>query len=317
MKSLHLTILIVFIILPYSINAQTELEKAINLNLDYDEVFSLNGGLARVRKGAFYGFIDKKGKIVIPCVWEFALDFSEGLAGVKLNEKWGYIDKTGKIIISLHWKRVQSFKGRHGLVLENRNRSKWKFINKSGEIIKTISSRYMKRSSSNYVFIRNIDKENWKLVEIKTGKVIRTSRLIHVYPFSEDLAVVVEKNKKWGVIGFDGKYRLPPIYEQISSFSNGLAPVKKSGKWGVIDKKGTPIAEFLWDEMKSYSNGIAAAKRGDFWWFINKKGKKVSNKDWKYVKSFSQGFAVVSNYYNRRRGLINKKGKVVLPLEYD
>lgn len=46
-----------------------------------------------------YGFQDLSGKIVIPCQWKFADNFSEGLARVKDdNEKWLTIDKSGNIV---------------------------------------------------------------------------------------------------------------------------------------------------------------------------------------------------------------------------
>ena len=48
------------------------------------------------RKGDKWGYIDKKGKIVIPIQYDDAWPFSDnGLARVKVNGKWGYIDKKG------------------------------------------------------------------------------------------------------------------------------------------------------------------------------------------------------------------------------
>jgi hypothetical protein len=43
-----------------------------------------------------YGYIDKKGKIVIKPKYHSLRMFTEGLAAVNKNEKWGFIDKTGK-----------------------------------------------------------------------------------------------------------------------------------------------------------------------------------------------------------------------------
>jgi len=36
-----------------------------------------------VRRKMKFGFIDKAGKIVIPCIYEDVFDFSEGMAAVK------------------------------------------------------------------------------------------------------------------------------------------------------------------------------------------------------------------------------------------
>ena len=46
-----------------------------------------------------YGFVDKSGKQVIPCVYDYAWNFSDGLAPVKLNGKCGFVDKIGKEVI--------------------------------------------------------------------------------------------------------------------------------------------------------------------------------------------------------------------------
>ena len=46
-----------------------------------------------------WGYIDKTGKVVIPCQWENARTFSEGFALVRDdNGKWWKIDKTGKVV---------------------------------------------------------------------------------------------------------------------------------------------------------------------------------------------------------------------------
>jgi hypothetical protein len=48
-----------------------------------------------IRENGKFGFIDRTGKIIIPCVYENTWGFTEGLAGVKFNGKLGFIDKTG------------------------------------------------------------------------------------------------------------------------------------------------------------------------------------------------------------------------------
>ena len=47
-----------------------------------------------------YGFIDKKGNLVIEPKYRRVLTFSEGLAGVDVKEhQWGFINKNGEIVI--------------------------------------------------------------------------------------------------------------------------------------------------------------------------------------------------------------------------
>lgn len=57
-------------------------------------------GLAWVRDvNGKCGFIDKTGRLVLPCKWNFANDFNKGLAHVQdTYGNWVKIDKTGKVV---------------------------------------------------------------------------------------------------------------------------------------------------------------------------------------------------------------------------
>lgn len=59
--------------------------------------------------------------------------FSNGLAAVKKGEFWGFIDKTGKEVIKLQYGSADSFY--EGLSLVEKN-SKWFYINTQGECVK-------------------------------------------------------------------------------------------------------------------------------------------------------------------------------------
>ena len=61
--------------------------------------FPFKEGLARVERNGKYGFIDEKGSLIIPCIYDDVSSFNEGLASVKRNGKYGFIDKKGNIIV--------------------------------------------------------------------------------------------------------------------------------------------------------------------------------------------------------------------------
>ena len=66
-----------------------------------------------------HGYIDKRGKLVIPAGFAEVFPFSEGLAAVRtkkttvwgMGDTWGFIDKTGKYRIEPEFNQVRSFKG--------------------------------------------------------------------------------------------------------------------------------------------------------------------------------------------------------------
>src|ERR1700733_396100 len=70
----------------------------------FDEARNFREGLAAVRIGRSFGFIDKSGKLLIAPRFEdvggIPNGFSEGTAAVSIGQKWGYIDRSGKIVIA-------------------------------------------------------------------------------------------------------------------------------------------------------------------------------------------------------------------------
>ena len=62
------------------------------MGLDFSE------GLAAVKLGNKWGFINNKGKVVIPIKYDDIESFSKGLAFVRKDGKDGYVDKKGKFV---------------------------------------------------------------------------------------------------------------------------------------------------------------------------------------------------------------------------
>jgi len=90
-------------------------------------------GLAPVFEVYKMGYIDKKGKIVIPFQYGYGHPFSEGLAAVMFQDKsWGFIDHEGNDVFQQRYDRVGDFK--HGIAPVQSD-FKLGFINKKGEII--------------------------------------------------------------------------------------------------------------------------------------------------------------------------------------
>ena len=59
-----------------------------------------SGNRAKVMKNGFFGFIDRRQKLVIPIQYRAVLPFTEGLAAACLDGKrWGYIDPAGNWVI--------------------------------------------------------------------------------------------------------------------------------------------------------------------------------------------------------------------------
>lgn len=180
----------------------------------YDECGSENDGLIAVKRNGKWGYVNEKGKIIIPLKYDaswdkyyvdnsdltgaqkeycYALwkdeslisDFTydecgsenSGLLAVKKGGKWGYLDKTGKVIIPIKYDA------------------------------------------------------SWKEYFADLGQSIQKE---YCYAASEGYVTLV-KNNKWEMRTTDNKLViLPGIFEKILPVYDGKCWVKKDGKWGVI-----------------------------------------------------------------------------------
>ncbi len=95
------------------------------------EKFDFQEGLALVKKGGKYGFIDKAGAVKIPIEYDHAWPFSEGLARVKKGGKWGFIDQAGAVKVSIEYDHAWAFS--EGLAAVEKG-GKWGFVDKTGAV---------------------------------------------------------------------------------------------------------------------------------------------------------------------------------------
>lgn len=79
-----------------------------------------------------YGFIDTKGKVVIPAIYKDAGNFNEGLCNVKKGNKWGYIDQSGKVVIDFQFQDCRGFHEGLAAVKVDNNVG---YIDKTGNIV--------------------------------------------------------------------------------------------------------------------------------------------------------------------------------------
>lgn len=276
--------------------------------------FNFHEGLAAVvveedhklGKGDFigkWGFIDKTGKLVIPAEFQNVNDidgFHEGLVGVKINGKWGFIDKEGVLIIPNKFENVSSF--HDGIANVELNGNYNYCINKRGRIV--IPNKY----TNTY----------WRFLDPTYGM-----------QFNQGLAPVglkINGKWEWGYINKKGKFVIPHKFEYASGFNEGLALVEINGKVGFINRHAAIIVPAKFEAVNrclnlggiygcSFHDGLAPVEMNGKWGYINKKGNLIIPYKFKNAFSFHDGLAMVKLPGSKLRFQINKKGKIVIPME--
>jgi hypothetical protein len=119
---------------------------ALPLNPDWHNVGDFREGLAPVSpvservpgaKGSPYpwGFMDRRGRMVIPAKFLEVRGFSEGLAAVRAaGPRWGYINRTGALIIPERYDEAGEFHGGWARVVQG---TTWVYIDSSGNTVWT------------------------------------------------------------------------------------------------------------------------------------------------------------------------------------
>jgi KWG repeat domain protein len=100
---------------------------------------NFNEGLAAVKQGNKWTFINNSGIAVTNTSYDEINDFCEGFAAVKSQGKWGYIDKDGKEVIECKYDDVHNFsEGLAAVAINNYSddgNTSWAYIDAKGEIV--------------------------------------------------------------------------------------------------------------------------------------------------------------------------------------
>lgn len=120
---------------------------------------------------------------------------------------------------------------------------------------------------------------------------------------------------KWGFIDTTGNLVIEAIYDDVGTFSEGLAAVNFQGLWGYIDKTGNTVIQPRFRSAYAFHENIARVKPFDYPdHFITRGGDVISSNTWSAVDDFSEGLARVES--GNTFGYIDTSGKLILPPVY-
>jgi hypothetical protein len=176
------------------------------IGLQFDGAGPFFDGLAPAKAGRHWGFIRKDGAFAFRPQFDSALEFTKGLAPVKAGRKWGFVDTTGRYFIKPRFDGVEGLCFYHGLAWVKVAHS-WIVIDKAGSCVYRASPRDI------------------------------------MAPFGSE-PVYERIGDKYGYRDTTGTLIIAPQFDLAEPFFWGLAPVKVNAEWGYIDKTG----RYVWKE---------------------------------------------------------------------
>jgi hypothetical protein len=186
-----------------------------------------------------YGYVDTKGKVVVPFKYKSAKEFSNGLAAVEINNKWGFVNEQGKVVIPIEFDLVTDFYSDRAYVVKN---SEKMLINKLGEKKLDLTSYNDVNTELKYGILNVMEHDSdWKFINTE-GKLINSGKYSS---YAENLwylkwnYVTVERNGRIGCIDASGKEFIPCLFKRVRQMNDSLFAVADSlWNWGVCNRNG-------------------------------------------------------------------------------
>lgn len=229
--------------------------------------------------GGKWGYVNKRGELVIPIHFKEAHPHSNGLALVSTEDAESvFIDLEGSTVFEFPNCRSRSFREGVAPVYVNQSSERQElrtdYVDASGKVEFTIAGtggRFHEGLAVFNIRASNANSEEQYLNGYidRSGKVVIPPQFPAAGEFSEGLAAVqVEKTTShpsmgglWGYIDSSGKILIKPRYNEVRPFKDGKAIVHEGGK--INHREDTPS---VWE--------------GGRWMEIDALGKVLRILDW-------------------------------------
>ena len=279
-----------------------------------------------------YGYINKKGKVVIPCEYYNGDLFHEGKTmvqdkpmdenGIKNPSSWKVIDENGKSLTDyMFFSNARYYNDRCVATVitkderETEQRVVYVLLDENANVIRTYPDGWAKRLEEDYII------EEAGLASVFLGSKFYEARdgseVTQSYDMSPAWIKNVSKNH-----GFAGPLGKEVKISYVKGYSEGLfvctTGKKDSENWFFSDAHGflygnVAKERFVFEDALPFSSGRAAVKIDGKWGYINHDFEFVIPCQYDLAKPFDGNLAYVeSGYANFKiRSYIDRYGKPV------
>ena len=246
----------------------------------YEYTDAFHGDYCRVYLGdGLGGLIDRRGRVVVPCVYDELHYPTDGRVWVSKGGRVGFTDLEGNVVIALQYRNASSYS--EGLAC----------------VLVDIDS-----TSVGCTFIDTL------------GRPVFPPIYQNLMPFHDGMALAVRYDR-WGIIDRQGRELLPFMYESISEPADGVFFAGIPGEYAMFDTSMRRLTPFIYSYFSLPSEGMIAVGRGDLYGFVDLRGREVVPCRYELVGHFQMGRAWVVK--DGHLGIIDTSGRFVLPPVYE
>jgi len=263
----------------------------------------------------------------------------------------GFIDTTGKIVIRPIYTNCSPFRGNLALVKDTLGNTA--VINHKGNIVIPFGPYFITRCSNGlFIKTRNGQARGISIVDAKNHTILPfgkyalyASRWASIYPlvmedgyysgepaifqwdplpfyvlpFDKYLPVKTEigRTDKWAILNSRGKEVVPPKYDGIGLFVNGVAPFRSDKKCGILDTAGNEIIPPEYDNIELSGNYFVIAIKNRKSGILTPGGKVLAPFVYRRITNIGQDRLLVDSAtgtYAGKSAVIGKNGAFIIPL---
>lgn len=298
-------------------------------NAEYEIAKDFVGDYAIVGiKGKGYGYINKRGELVIPCMYSRCQNFSNGLAMVEYRNRWGAIDELNNVVIPFDQYTYAKEFNEYGYAAVKKYGSGCGVIDREGNVVVNFVYDWaMYRYGLDYFDARGplkVSKNGKFGVLDENGHEVIPCIYEGIYPIQGELKLLEVKNVdgQYGVLDYNNEIIIPFDYDLITFFYSAFH-VKKNGLFALFNTEGVQLTDFKyrWIDSKSNNFALVAIPSTDSYNYIGVlnciTGKEVLPCAFNNC-IIDNDYIIVSKHMNERSlyfGIYDLNGKIVLPIE--
>ena len=257
-------------------------------------------GLAAVRSGGRFGYVDGRGEFIIAPKFDSAGPFFMGLAEVIIDRKAGIINKKGEIVVPLMFRRAVAVTSEVILAVETTSSGAAAMFGPNDTIFDLAdpglyhiagywirkpdlkSARVFNRDGRGLIWVRERDSNLYGLLAGDGEWIIQPQ-----YEYASDLwdgRAIVRKRVGnvvlSGAVDATGKLVVQLLPRALFYWHNGLGIAEEDGKRGPVDRNGNLIGGRYFDQVERADKGdISKVLIDGRWVGLDRAGNIVPNPD--------------------------------------
>ncbi len=258
---------------------------------EYQYIHDYSDGIAiAMSKDKYYAF-NESGDLIFESSGLVG-SFKEGLAWFQSMDKnnsiiYGYIDLKGKVVLPEQYAYATDFVGGRAIVRDRASR--YLIINTKGEVIYQTADKVLYEISEEMVAYLDYNKNQYGYMSID-GRLLGDAMFSYAGAYQNGLAIVGVSDsaglQKFGIINKKGEFVVEPDFSSISSIGEDMFAVSLSSLYStvdlfsskaIMDNKGKILTGYSFFDIGSYKDGIVSVCDGASTYFIDKGGSVRSD----------------------------------------